>query len=274
MRNSDSKKDLESTPLISKVDQRGINRLILSRPAVRNAFDEVLVDEFVKHLKYAKNNDYIRVLVIESVGETFSAGADLTWMKRMADSGLDENIKDARKLANMLHMLNILEKPVIAKVQGSAFGGGVGLIAASDIAIASSEVKFSLPEVRLGLIPATIAPYVIDAIGRRASSRLFLSGETFSAEEAKDLGLVHECVSPEKLDLRTEGMINDLLMCAPKAVAEAKKLIHYLSDNHIKSKSLIEETARRIAKIRSSDEAREGINSFLEKRPANWTRIK
>ena len=187
----------------------------------------------------------------------------------MADYDFEQNLADARQLARLMYRLNRLNKPVIALVQGASFGGGVGLIACCDIAIASADAIFSLSEVRLGLIPSVISPYVIAAIGSRAARRYFLSGERFDAASALQLGLIHEVVESETLDASLEHCIEALLNSGPNAQAAAKELIQQVQGRVI-DESLIEETARRIAEVRASDEAREGLNAFLEKRDPDW----
>jgi methylglutaconyl-CoA hydratase len=255
--------------LILQTDVRGVATLILNRPEKHNAFDDVLITDLLQFLDNIEHDKSIRVLVLRAQGKSFSAGADLDWMRRMADYDFEQNIADARQLARLMYRLNRLNKPVIALVQGASFGGGVGLIACSDIAIASSDAIFSLSEVRLGLIPSVISPYVIAAIGSRAARRYFLSGERFDAARALQLGLLHEVVEPETLDVSLEQCIDALLISGPGAQAAAKELIQHVKGRAI-DESLIEETARRIAEVRACDEAREGLNAFLEKRKPDW----
>jgi len=201
--------------------------------------------------------------------KSFSAGADLNWMRRMADYDLAQNQDDAMQLAELMRRLNCFPKPTIALVQGAAYGGGVGLVACCDIAIASSSASFCLSEVKLGLIPAVISPYVIEAIGARAARRFMLTAERFDAEEACRLGLVHEVVEAQELDAKLDSIVGFLLAAGPAAQAAAKDLIRAVSNKPIDSE-LIQDSAQRIARIRASGEAREGLSAFLEKRKPNW----
>jgi len=255
--------------LILQTDARGVASLILNRPEKHNAFDDTMIVDLLQFLDKIEDDVSIRVLVLRAAGKSFSAGADLDWMRRMADYDFEQNLADARQLARLMYRLNRFNKPVIALVQGSSFGGGVGLIACCDIAIASSDAIFSLSEVRLGLIPSVISPYVIAAIGSRAARRYFLSGERFDAARALQLGLLHEVVEPETLDVSLEQCIEALLISGSGAQAAAKRLIQQVQGRAI-DESLIEETARRIAEVRTSDEAREGLSAFLEKRKPDW----
>ena len=255
--------------LILQTDARGVASLILNRPEKHNAFDDKIIADLLQFLDNIEHDDSIRVLVLRAAGKSFSAGADLDWMRRMADYDFEQNLADARQLARLMYRLNRLNKPVIALIQGASFGGGVGLIACCDIAIASADAIFSLSEVRLGLIPSVISPYLIAAIGSRAARRYFLSGERFDAARALQLGLVHEVVEPETLEASLGQCIDALLNSGPYAQAAAKELIEQVRGRAI-DESLIEETARRIAEVRACDEAREGLSAFLEKRKPDW----
>ena len=257
--------------IILQTDARGVATLTLNRPEKHNAFDDIIITDLLQALGKIEKDDSIRVLVLRAAGKSFSAGADLDWMRRMADYDFAQNLADARRIAQLMYRLNRFNKPVIALVQGASFGGGVGLIACCDIAIASQDAIFSLSEVRLGLIPSVISPYVIAAIGSRAARRYFLSAEHFDAARALQLGLVHEVVEPESLDASLEQCIDALVYSGPSAQAAAKELIQQVQGRAI-DESLIEETARRIAEVRASDEAREGLNAFLEKRKPDWKR--
>ena len=254
-----------------QIDTRGVSTLTLDRAEKHNAFDDGMIADLIEALENIEKDKSIRVLVLRTAGKSFSAGADLDWMRRMADYDQEQNLTDARQLARLMYRFNQLNKPVIARVQGAAFGGGVGLIACCDIAIASSNAIFSLSEVRLGLIPSVISPYVIAAIGSRSARRYFLSGERFDANRALQLGLVHEVVEPEALEASLELCIDALLSSGPNAQAAAKELIHHVDGQRI-DETLIEETARRIADIRASDEGREGLSAFLQKRKPDWSR--
>ena len=257
--------------LTLQTDARGVATLTLNRPEKHNAFDDRMITDLLQALDNIGKDKSVRVLVLRAAGKSFCAGADLDWMRRMADYDFAQNLADARRLAQLMYRLNRLHKPVIARVQGASYGGGVGLIACCDIAIASDNAIFSLSEVRLGLIPSVISPYLIAAIGSRAARRYFLSGERFDATRALQLSLVHEVVEPESLDARLEQCIDALLNSGPSAQAAAKELIEQVQGRAI-DESLIEETARRIAEVRASDEAREGLTAFLEKRKPDWNR--
>ena len=257
--------------LTLQTDARGVATLTLNRPEKHNAFDDRMITDLLQALDNIDQDKSVRVLVLRAAGKSFCAGADLDWMRRMADYDFAQNLADARRLAQLMYRLNRLHKPVIARVQGASYGGGVGLIACCDIAIASDNAIFSLSEVRLGLIPSVISPYLIAAIGARAARRYFLSGDRFDAARALQLGLVHEVVEPESLDASLEQCIDALLNSGPSAQAAAKELIEQVQGRAI-DESLIEETARRIAEVRASDEAREGLSAFLEKRKPDWSR--
>jgi methylglutaconyl-CoA hydratase len=257
-------------PMVTEVlDERGVVTLTLNRPEVHNAFDETLIAELTARLDAVQADESARVLVLASTGASFSAGADLNWMKRMASCSPEDNRRDADALARLMRTLNFLPLPTIAAVQGPAFGGGVGLVAACDIAVAVPAALFALTEVRLGLIPAVISPYVVAAIGERAARRYFLTGERFDAEEARRLGLVTEVAAD--LDGAVERYVNKVLAGGPRAIAAAKKLIRRVARTPTNS-AIIDDTAARIAAIRAGDEAKEGIEAFLEKRKPSWRR--
>ncbi|MBT5570301.1 MAG: enoyl-CoA hydratase/isomerase family protein [Alphaproteobacteria bacterium] len=246
-----------------------VARITMARPEKHNAFDDVLIGELNEVFTRVSVDSGVRVVVLEGAGKSFSAGADLGWMQRMADYSETENLDDARVLAEMMRRLNEIPKPTIARVQGAAFGGGVGLVAACDIAVASERANFCLSETRLGLIPSVISPYVVEAIGARASRRYFQTAERFSAEVACDLGLVHEVVPEESLDGRIADLAAVLLDNGPAAMAASKDLIRRVSAGPIDA-AMIDDTAQRIADIRATDEGREGLSAFLEKREAAW----
>jgi methylglutaconyl-CoA hydratase len=259
------------TEALFRVERRakGVVWLTLDRPEIHNAFDDRLIAALTGELELLGADDAVRVMVLTGAGRSFSAGADLTWMRRTASYGEAENLADARALARLMQTLNELLKPTVARVNGAALGGGTGLVACCDIVVASEQATFGTTEVRLGLIPAVIGPYVLAAIGPRHARRLMLTGERISAAEALRLGLVHEVVAPEQLDLTVERIIGELLKCGPDAIAAAKRLIRDLSGRPIEP-SLIEETAQRIAALRATGEAREGVGAFLEKRAPAW----
>jgi methylglutaconyl-CoA hydratase len=241
----------------------------LNRPEQRNAFNEHTIAELALAFDELGRNDIVRVIVLAANGVAFCAGADLNWMKKMAGYSLDENQADAARLADMLHTLYLCPKPVVAKVQGDCYAGGMGLAAACDIVVASDAANFCLSEVKLGLIPATIAPYVIKAMGEQAARRYFLTAERFSALEAHRIGFVHEAVVPEALDATVAAIVKALASNSPHAVGEAKKLVRDVVGQPV-GDALLADTANRIAAIRASDQGREGVASFLEKRKPSW----
>lgn len=247
----------------------GVGRITMARPEKHNAFDDGLIADLSAAFETAGRDAAVRVVVLEGEGKSFSAGADLGWMQRMADYSDAENLADARKLADMMRILNELPRPTIARVQGAAFGGGVGLVAACDIALASQAASFCLSEARLGLIPSVISPYVVEAIGARAARRYFQTAERFDAETACALGLVHEVVPRERLDGRLEELVDTLLGNGPAAMAASKDLIRRVAAGPVDD-AMVGDTARRIADIRATEEGREGVRAFLEKRRPNW----
>ena len=248
----------------------GVATVMLNRPELRNAFDEHVISGLTRILEDLEKDDSVRALVLTGAGSVFCAGADLNWMKRMAAYGYDENLADARALARMLKALDRMPKPTVARVQGAAFAGGVGLVAACDIAIGTPEAEFCLTEVKLGLSPATISPYVVRAMGERAARRYFLTAERFGAEEAHRLGLLSLVVPSGGLDAAVDGVVKHLLHGGPEAHRKIKDLIATVSPGGPVSDAVTEDTAGRIAEIRVSPEGREGIASFLEKRKPAW----
>ncbi|MGH6960210.1 MAG: enoyl-CoA hydratase-related protein, partial [Dongiaceae bacterium] len=227
------------------------------------AFDDTVIAELTEALRDLENKPQVRAVMLAASGASFSAGADLHWMKRMACFSDADNLRDAEALAGMLRRLDVLSKPTVAVVQGPAYGGGVGLVAACDIAIASDVATFSLSEVKLGLIPSVISPYVIRAIGARAARRYFLTGERFTAGEAHRIGLVHEVVAPDQLARTVERIMGALAEGGPRAQAEAKRIVADVVGRPL-DVPLVDETAKRIAHIRGSQEGREGVAAFLE----------
>jgi methylglutaconyl-CoA hydratase len=241
----------------------------LSRPALRNAFNEITIAELSAVFQRLGNDPAVRVIVLAASGPAFCAGADLHWMKKMASYTHAENLADAGALAAMLRAIDLCPKPVIARVQGDTYAGGVGLVAAADIAVAAQGVQFCLSEVKIGLIPATISPYVIRAMGVSAARRYFLTAERFCAQQAHRIGLVHEVTEPEALDSTVAGIVSALLAASPHAVGAAKRLVRDVAGKAIDN-ALIADTVGRIADIRASDEGREGVQSFLDKRKPRW----
>ena len=246
-----------------------VARVALNRPDVHNAFDETLIAELTHVVRTFDADTSIRVLILEGRGKSFCAGADLHWMKKMAGFTQAENFADANSLAAMLSALNGMSKPTIARVHGAAYGGGVGLVACCDIAIGTPEASFALSETRLGLIPAAISPYVIEAIGARAARRYFLSAERFGAEEARRLGLLHELVAEAELDAAVDRLVATLQDAGPQAQAEAKLLIRAVAQRPI-DQGVIGDTAKRIARVRATPEGKEGVAAFLAKRKPAW----
>jgi len=253
------------------VERQGpVGLVTMNRPQKHNAFDDVLIRELTEVLRSMEAEDGIRVVVLSAAGQSFSAGADLNWMKRMAGFSKEENQRDAMGLGALMRTLAHLRKPTVARVQGAAYGGGVGLVACCDIAVATHQASFSFSEPKLGLIPAVISPYAIAAIGERHARRYFLTGERFDAAEAWRLGLVHELAMDEgELDEKTGQVVDALLACGPVAQREGKELIRAIANRPVTSE-LIQDTADRIARIRSSPEGREGVSAFLEKRRPAW----
>ncbi|MDN4501341.1 enoyl-CoA hydratase/isomerase family protein [Alteromonadaceae bacterium BrNp21-10] len=251
------------------LDTNGVATVTLNRPEKHNAFDDHTIARLSSLFKDIGENPAVRCMVLTANGKNFCAGADINWMQRMADYSVQQNQQDALALATMLQILNSMPKPTIAKVQGIAFGGAVGLIACCDIAIATKLSRFCLSEVKLGLVPATISPYVIEAIGSRAARRYFVTAEVFSARRARRLGLISDTVTEEELDTTISELTDALLKNGPKAIAIAKALIPQVSNKVIDSQ-LLDFTSSLIAEVRVSDEGQEGLNAFLQKRPASW----
>ncbi len=244
----------------------------LNRPEVRNAFNEALIAALQETFTALDRDPEVRVVVLGAHGPAFCAGADLNWMKKMAGYTFDENEADALCLADMLYAIYGCSKPVVARVHGDVYAGGMGLVAACDIAVASTNAHFCLSETRIGLIPATIGPYVIKALGEQAARRFMVSAERFEAAEAYRLGFVHELCQPDELDERLGEIVDALLLCGPQALAAAKRLVREIGSQSI-TPSLRADTARRIAEVRASDEGREGVTAFLEKRKPNWVTV-
>jgi methylglutaconyl-CoA hydratase len=241
----------------------------LNRPDIHNAFDEHLIARLTATFVSLDDHPDVRVVVLAGAGRSFCAGAELNWMKRMAAFDHAENLADAQALAAMLRAVHSLAKPTIARVHGHAFGGGVGLVSACDVAISVPEATFALTEAKLGLIPATIGPYVVEAIGARQARRYFLSAERFTAAEALRIGLVHEVVAADALDARVDALIATLRAAGPAAQLECQALIRGIAHRPI-DEDLIAGTAEHIAAVRASPEGREGVAAFLEKRKPAW----
>jgi len=255
--------------VITDIDDHGVAQVRLNNPDKHNAFDDEIIGELTEAFVAIVDNSNVRVMVLGSEGKSFSAGADLEWMKRMASYSYDENLRDASALALMLKTLNEIPQPTIARVQGAAFGGAVGLISCCDMAVAASAASFSLSEVKIGLVPATISPYVIAAIGQRAARRYFVTAERFDAHRALQLGLVNEVVDAEQLDQEIDRLINTLLANGPEAVTGAKQLVFDVAGKPI-DQQLIDATCETIAAIRVSEQGQEGLQAFLERRKPQW----
>jgi methylglutaconyl-CoA hydratase len=246
-----------------------VARVTLNRPEVRNAFNDAVIAELADAFTRLGDNPEVRAIVLMANGPAFCAGADLNWMRRMADYTHEGNLEDAQKLAFMLRTLYECPKPVVARVQGDVYAGGMGLVAACDMAVSADTAHFCLSEVKIGLIPATISPYVIRAMGPRAAHRYFLTAERFSAAEALRIGLVHEVVAVDQLDAKVDQLVAALTSAGPHAMRQCKRLIQDVAERDI-TRLLIDRTVKDIADIRASAEGKEGVQAFLQKRKPNW----
>jgi len=252
-----------------EVTTRGpLIRICLNRPEKHNAFDDQIIAHLREAFRQAGENPAARVILLAAEGRNFSAGADLGWMRRMADMDWTQNRDDASKLAALMHDIDQANKPVVCRVQGAAFGGALGLIAASDIAIASDSARFCLSEVKLGILPAVISPYVVRAMGARHAQRYFMSAEVMDATEAARLGLVHEAIAEDALDARIQSIIDALLQGAPAAQLASRDLIRRVANQP--PEQVLGYTAECIAGLRTADEGREGLDAFLQKRKPAW----
>jgi methylglutaconyl-CoA hydratase len=257
-------------PFISvEQDSRGVFTVTLNRPEKHNAFDDQIIYQLSHIFNEIAANPTARVMILAANGKSFSAGADLNWMKSMIEYSYERNLSDANALASMLKTLNDMPIPTIAKVQGGALGGAVGLVSCCDIAVATSSTYFCLSEVKIGLIPATIGPYVIQAIGQRAARRYFNTAERFDADTAAALGLISEVVDTERLDESVNQFVQQLLSNSPAAIKASKQLISEVAGKEI-DKTLIDTPSERIANIRISTEGQQGLSAFLDKQPAPW----
>jgi methylglutaconyl-CoA hydratase len=261
--------DRSEPTILVAVDKRGVARITLNRPHRRNAFDAALIAELTRELQRLDADPAIRAVFLAGSGTNFCAGGDLAWMQQAALQDEAENLADARKLAALMRSLDTLSKPSVALVHGSAYGGGLGLVACCDIAIATEGARFCISEARLGLVPAVIGPYVIAAIGRRAARRYVLTADVFTTAEAQRSGLIHEVVAEDGLEAAAERVALSLLACGPGSQAAAKRLIAEIGSRPI-DEDVIGLTARRIAEIRAAPEGREGVAAFLEKRKPSW----
>lgn len=257
----------------TQLDSRGVLTVSLNRPEVRNAFNEVVIADLTQVFGVEAEKPEVRAVVLKGNGQTFCAGGDLNWMRESIDFGHAENLDDTRKLAKMFSLANACSKPVIGAIHGAAIGGGVGLVSICDIAIATADTQFSLSEVRLGIIPACIGPFVIAKIGASHARGLFVSAERFNAARAREIGLVHEVVADATaLEAAVERVLGNILQCGPNAMAMAKKLVLDLSwpERRAHIADSLDYVARMLADIRVSPEGQEGVRAFLEKRKPAW----
>jgi len=260
----------EPTVLVA-TDARGVATVTLNRPALHNAFDDALIQRLIETFEALQADAGVRAVVLAGAGKSFSAGGDLNWMRRMASFSRDQNIADATELGRLMRTLNTLLPPTVARVHGAVFAGGLGLVACCDIAVAEHDTIFCVSETRLGLVPATISPYLVQAMGIRNARRYFQTAERFSAAEALRIGLVHDVVPAAELDTRIEALVLALLEGGPKSQARSKRLIAEVAGRPIDG-SVIDLSVRVIADARASDEAREGLAAFFEKRKPRWPR--
>jgi len=251
------------------ITQGQVATVTLSRPEVRNAFNDAVIVELTQAFTQLGQDPQVRAIVLAAVGPAFCAGADLNWMRRMADYSHAENLADAAQLAEMLRVIYTCPKPTVARIQGDVYAGGLGLVAACDMAVSVDTAGFCLSEVKLGLIPATISPYVVRAMGPRAAHRYFLTAERFDAAEALRIGLVHAVASTEQLEAKVAEVTQTLVTASPNAVKACKTLLHEVAGKDIDA-DLIVHTVASIANIRASDEGREGVQAFLQKRKPSW----
>ena len=260
---------MSSSYVTTDIDARGVARVTLNRADKHNAFDDTMIAQLRTAFDDLASRDAVRVMVLASQGKNFSAGADLGWMQRMAQYDYAHNLEDARLLAGMLRALYAMPQPTIALVQGAAFGGAVGLVSCCDMAVAATGASFCLSEVRIGLIPATISPYVVRAIGERAARRYFTTAQRFDAAEAQRIGLVSTVAATSELEATLEQLVSTLLVNGPAAVRAAKELVSDVVGQDL-TPALIEDTCKRIAKIRVSAEGQAGLQAFLQKRQPHW----
>lgn len=247
----------------------GVATVTLTQPEIRNAFSDEVILEITEAFRVAGERPDVRAVVLAAEGTAFCAGANLNWMRRMADYDRAENLQDAGALAEMLRTIYHCPKPTIARVQGDVYAGGMGLVAACDMAVAAENAGFCLSEVKIGLVPGTIAPYVLRAMGARAGHRYFLTGERFDAAEALRIGFVHQVVAAEQLDDAVDSLLKALLVAGPDAVRTCKKLVLDVAEQEINAQ-LIASTVEVIADIRASEEGKEGVQAFLSKRKPSW----
>jgi enoyl-CoA hydratase/carnithine racemase len=258
-----------STVIVSEPDA-GIVTVRLNREAVFNAFDERMIEELTTAFEHISTRDDVRAVVLESGGSVFCAGADLQWMRRASENDQTANLQDAQRFARMMQAIRFCSKPTVARVQGHAFGGGVGLCAACDIVVASSGARFSVSEARFGILPAVIGPYLVEAVGQRQARRLALTSEQISAARAMEIGLIHQVVDVAALDEAIGAVTQNLRKNGPRALEEVKKFFDVIGEAP-KGDELYEYSAKTISRVRGTDEAKEGFAAFFDKRPASWT---
>lgn len=254
---------------VSTLIDGSVARITLDNPDKRNAFDDRIIRSLTSAFEEAGANEQVRVVVLQAAGKHFSAGADLNWMRAMGTLDADQNREDALRLARLMQSIDRCPKPVIARVQGAAFGGALGLICAADMAVAADSARFCLSEVKLGIIPAVISPYVVRAMGARQANRYFMTAEVIPAQRALNMGVVHEVVPEAELDQAVDALVEALLSGGPLAQIEARDLIERVSHGPI-DQAMLADTAERIARLRTSNEGQEGLSAFLEKRTPNW----
>ena len=255
--------------VLTKIDANCDATVVLNRPEVHNALNPGLVTELVKALKGLEADATVRAIVIAAAGPSFCSGADINQMKKSATYTFDQNLADARLIAEMFYTVRMIQKPIVARIHGAVRGGGLGLVAAADVAVAARTASFRFSEVKLGIIPAMVSPFVIAAIGERTARRYMLTGEEFDAAEACRIGLVHDVVEEVNLDARVERLLAQLRSSAPHAIPEVKKLVADMAEAPL-NEEVVAESARRMAEIRATPEAQEGLSAFLEKRRPQW----
>jgi methylglutaconyl-CoA hydratase len=260
---------VKSFETISYTSKQKIAAITLNRPEIHNAFNEVMIAELTQVFRKISEDESVRVAVLTGSGKSFSAGADLNWMKKMIDYSYEQNLEDSLLLADLFYLMYSLPKPIIARVNGAAIGGGTGLVAACDIAIAAENAKFSLSEVKLGLVPACISPYVIRKVGEGKCREFFLTGERLTAQRALEAGLVNQVVPAEELDRAVQEKAAQLISSGPKALAMCKELLQKVLGMDFDNAKTY--TADMIARMRIGDEGQEGMNAFLNKRKPKWT---
>jgi len=246
-----------------------VARITLDNPDKRNAFDDIIIASLTEAFEKVGDDDSVRVVVLQAAGKHFSAGADLNWMRAMGKLDAQQNQQDALRLAALMQAIDQCAKPVIARVQGAAFGGALGLICAADMAVAADNSRFCLSEVKLGIVPAVISPYVVRAMGPRQANRYFMTAEVIAADRAQQIGIVHEVVSEDALDSAVDALVQSLLSGGPLAQVETRALIARVSDGPIDD-AMLNDTAALIARLRTGEEGQEGLSAFLEKRPPPW----